>query len=93
METKTKPRKGLTTVGNQEAHVTKLGPVQDALGREATKYAREKLGFGRALGQEGQPGGYRAWSGSPGRRGLAGAAGRAGLPARLAWQLRATPDP
>lgn len=54
-------------MGNQEAHVTKLGPVQDALGREATKYACEKLGFGRALDEEGQPGGYQPWSGSPGR--------------------------
>lgn len=65
-------------MGNQEAHVTKLGPVQDVLGREAAKYAREKLGFGWALGEEGQPGGYRPWSGSPGRRGLAGAAGSPG---------------
>lgn len=67
METKTNPKKGLTAMGNQEAHVTKLGPVQDALGREATKYAREKLGFGRALDEEGQPGGYQPWSGSPRR--------------------------
>lgn len=64
VETRSKQNKRLATVGNQEAHVVKLGPIQDALGRRATSTpARSWWRLeGRALGKEGQQVEYWSWS-------------------------------
>lgn len=71
METETKPKKGSAAMGNQEARVPRLGPVQGTLGGRAAVRPGEAAGDpgGWAEGEDGQTGGR--WSGRPGRCGLA----------------------
>ena len=73
METETKPRKGSTAMGDQEARVPRLAPIPGALGGGWGGWlsARERLAETRAWaeGKGRQPG--RRWSGHSGRCRLA----------------------